>query len=302
MADRRRWMFCYREGVSYAWINTNNYIESWHNALKKHFFKDKQQRRIDSVIYILVYKAIPHYQQMCIRHTVQVGKMTPAAKKALRVKITAMNHLEEARAKDPNILLIHQPADSSLMRVRSFSDPSIHYDIKIDWTQGAAGVLSKCSCADFTSNKMCCKHIDMVLIELRGCIFQYDGNWEPQDKSPEQNEQEDGDFTDNINPLAATVTSTQLCSYYIQGLSNALNIADMDQGVSNEDEVLKALRLAHELFTANIRVQDTHGLKQKTPTAEAINKVLTNEIAPKETLKMILQNQHSSKNCQLPAS
>ncbi|KAG9319019.1 hypothetical protein KVV02_003862, partial [Mortierella alpina] len=45
MADRRRWMFCYREGVSYAWINTNNYIESWHNALKKHFFKDKQQRR-----------------------------------------------------------------------------------------------------------------------------------------------------------------------------------------------------------------------------------------------------------------
>ena len=163
MADRRRWMFCYR-GVSYAWINTNNYIESWHNALKKHFFKNKQQRRIDSVIYILVYKAISHYQQMCIRHHVQVGKMTPAAKKQLKVKIAATNHLDQERAKDPNILLLYQPSDSTLLRVRSFSYPSIHYDIKIDWNKGAAGVLDRCSCADFTSNKMCCKHIALVLI------------------------------------------------------------------------------------------------------------------------------------------
>ncbi|KAF9343055.1 hypothetical protein BGX26_006339, partial [Mortierella sp. AD094] len=96
-ADRKHWMFCYRESVSYGWINTNNYIESWHNTLKKHFFKDRQQRRIDTVIYILVNKAIPHYQQMNIRHTVQVGRMTPARKNALVARQMAMEHIDRQR-------------------------------------------------------------------------------------------------------------------------------------------------------------------------------------------------------------
>ncbi|KAG0275734.1 hypothetical protein BGZ97_010230, partial [Linnemannia gamsii] len=42
------WMLCYRQDISYASIDTNNYIESWHNTLKRHFFKDKQQRRPDT--------------------------------------------------------------------------------------------------------------------------------------------------------------------------------------------------------------------------------------------------------------
>ena len=40
--QRERWMFCYRQGLSYATIDTNNFIESWHNTLKRHF-KDVQK-------------------------------------------------------------------------------------------------------------------------------------------------------------------------------------------------------------------------------------------------------------------
>ncbi|KAK3835656.1 MAG: hypothetical protein J3R72DRAFT_358589, partial [Linnemannia gamsii] len=57
------WMFCYRQDLSYASIDTNNYIESWHNTLKQHFLRDKQQRRVDTVIYVLNVIAVPHYQQ-----------------------------------------------------------------------------------------------------------------------------------------------------------------------------------------------------------------------------------------------
>ncbi|KAF9100382.1 hypothetical protein BGX27_000415, partial [Mortierella sp. AM989] len=60
---RKPWMLCYRDGVSYASIDTNNYIESWHNTLKRHFFRDKQQRRQDTVIYVLAMMAVPHFQQ-----------------------------------------------------------------------------------------------------------------------------------------------------------------------------------------------------------------------------------------------
>ncbi|KAI8599565.1 hypothetical protein EDD21DRAFT_307830, partial [Dissophora ornata] len=60
-------MLCYRQDVYYASIDTNNYIESWHNTLKLHFFKDKHQRRADTVIYVLAMMAVPHFQAKCIR-------------------------------------------------------------------------------------------------------------------------------------------------------------------------------------------------------------------------------------------
>ena len=73
LSDRRRWMFCHREGVFFAWINTNNYVEFWHNSLKIHFFRDKQKWQCD---FILVENATSRYQKMCKRHWMQVGRMT----------------------------------------------------------------------------------------------------------------------------------------------------------------------------------------------------------------------------------
>ncbi|KAI7820579.1 hypothetical protein BC939DRAFT_387494, partial [Gamsiella multidivaricata] len=78
---QKHWMICYRQDVSYSSIDTNNYIESWHNTLKRHFFRDKQQRRVDTVIYVLAVMAVPHFQQKCMRSAVNVGRMNPAQKK-----------------------------------------------------------------------------------------------------------------------------------------------------------------------------------------------------------------------------
>ncbi|KAI8601809.1 hypothetical protein EDD21DRAFT_297449, partial [Dissophora ornata] len=74
---QKHWMLCYRQEVAYAAIDTNNYIESWHNTLKRHFFRDKQQRRPDTVIYVLAILAVPHFQQKCMRSIVNVGRMNP---------------------------------------------------------------------------------------------------------------------------------------------------------------------------------------------------------------------------------
>ncbi|KAF9417474.1 hypothetical protein BGZ76_004529, partial [Entomortierella beljakovae] len=62
-STRKYWMVCFRQNVLYSSIDTNNYIESWYNILKRHFFKDNQQRRPDTVIYILAFMAIPHFQK-----------------------------------------------------------------------------------------------------------------------------------------------------------------------------------------------------------------------------------------------
>ncbi|KAG0282157.1 hypothetical protein BGZ97_009123, partial [Linnemannia gamsii] len=50
ISKRKRWMLCYHQGLNCATIDTNNFIESWHNTLKRHFFKDQQKRRLDMVV------------------------------------------------------------------------------------------------------------------------------------------------------------------------------------------------------------------------------------------------------------
>ena len=65
---QKYWMLCYRQEYSYSSIDTNNYIESWHNTLKRHFLKDKHHRRADAVIYALAVMAVPHFQQIGRAH------------------------------------------------------------------------------------------------------------------------------------------------------------------------------------------------------------------------------------------
>ncbi|KAF9427221.1 hypothetical protein BGZ76_002424 [Entomortierella beljakovae] len=79
------------------------------------------QRRVDSVVFILVNKAIPYYQQMCIRHSVQVGRMTPGRKKE-NARQLAMESINQKRLDDPEIVLLH----------------STSLD-KVDWSKGVAG-------------------------------------------------------------------------------------------------------------------------------------------------------------------
>ncbi|KAF9119177.1 hypothetical protein BG015_006410, partial [Linnemannia schmuckeri] len=87
--DRQRWMICFRENIACAAIDTNNYVESWHNALKMYFLKDKQKRRADTVVYTLVKSVIPFYQYKLASGRLQVGRMNPVQRAAADGRIKA---------------------------------------------------------------------------------------------------------------------------------------------------------------------------------------------------------------------
>ncbi|KAG0063158.1 hypothetical protein BGZ93_003679, partial [Podila epicladia] len=142
---QKHWMLCYRQDISYASIDTNNYIESWHNTLKRHFFKDKQQRRPDTVIYVLAVLAVPHFQQKCIRSIVNVGKMTPAKVAELKLKRVATEHVKTRQSRGYVGAYISQVSDLTL-RVESFTDPTFAYDVEIDFTRTPTGHIIRCSC------------------------------------------------------------------------------------------------------------------------------------------------------------
>lgn len=261
-ADRRRWMFCYRVNVDYAWINTNNFIESFHHALKKYFFKDKQQRRIDTVIFILIHRTLPHYQQVWIRHVVKVGRMTAGRKQALRMANVARHFMSLERARNPMVQLHFQPADTNLYNVRSFTDSSIFYSLAVDWEDASGGRFCSCSCPYFKMNKMCCKHIALALIEVQGTTFRYDGHWRQRDPA-EGMDIDDGGVDVEGKPRIPILSGMQEAKHYILTLFDRLHLVDEDHGITNEQEVVDAIKRAADLFSIHSQLKPEHSLSKK---------------------------------------
>jgi hypothetical protein len=178
------WMLCYRQDISYASIDTNNYIESWHNTLKRHFFRDKQQRRPDTVIYVLAILAVPHFQQKCIRSIVNVGRMNPAQSEELKKTAIAVDHIKTRESKGYVGAYITQTSDDTLY-VESFTNPTVGYDIKIDFSKTPAGHITRCTCEYFQNHRSCCKHIALVQVELpsislfRADFWEHQANFHP---------------------------------------------------------------------------------------------------------------------------
>ncbi|KAG9063997.1 hypothetical protein KI688_004111 [Linnemannia hyalina] len=178
------WMLCYRQDVSYASIDTNNYIESWHNTLKRHFFRDKQQRRPDTVIYVLAILAVPHFQQKCIRSIVNVGRMNPAQSEELKKTAIAVDHIKTRESKGYVGAYITQTSDDTLY-VESFTNPTVGYDIKIDFSKTPTGHITRCTCEYFQNHRSCCKHIALVQVEIpsislfRADFWEHQANFHP---------------------------------------------------------------------------------------------------------------------------
>lgn len=176
---QKGWMICYCQDMCYASIDTNNYIESWHNTLKRHFFRDKHQRCADTVIYVLAILAVPHFQQKCIRSIVKVGRMNPAQLKELQLTTLATDHIKNREANGYIGAYIKQTSEDTLY-VESFTNAEVGYDIKIDFSKTPTGHITRCSCKYFSDHQSCCKHIALVQLELPPITFFRADVWEHQ--------------------------------------------------------------------------------------------------------------------------
>ncbi|KAF9136659.1 hypothetical protein BGX30_010964 [Mortierella sp. GBA39] len=258
-ADRRRWMFCHRQQVAYGCINTNNFIESWHNTLKKHFFKDNQQRRLDSVIHTLAKKAVPHFQQMRVRHIVQVGKMAPGRKKALIARLAAQDHIDRTRVQDPGKLLLLQSDDDSVLKVPSFTTPDVSYDLKVDWDLGMAGQFRRCTCADFSSTHMACKHLALAEIAFPNTDYRPKGHLEFRADPMPLSSEEDL----SLQPAPTVLTVAQTLSSIVDSINSYISVMDPTKDVPNNDEVLSTMKRARDLLHAHIPVKEGYSLSNK---------------------------------------
>ncbi|KAF9171212.1 hypothetical protein BGX21_000952, partial [Mortierella sp. AD011] len=179
--DRERWMFCFRQNISCAAIDTNNFVESWHNALKTHSFKDRQKRRADTVIYIMTKSVIPHYQHKWHYGRLQVGRMGASQRNAADTRRRAEDYLLTKRKIGYSGAFVFESQDKTIIKVRSFKedvfqdcDPeaTTFYEIHLDFSRDERiWEIVSCQCKAFQRTKTTCKHIALVLLEKKQIKF-----------------------------------------------------------------------------------------------------------------------------------
>lgn len=192
---KERWMLCYRQDISTPAIDTNNHVESWHNSLKTHFFKDKRKRRPDAVVYTMVKSVIPFYQLKLYSSTLDVGRMNPIQRSERDAKIRAESYIRMQRSLGYSGQFVFGTEERSVLQVRSFKDDLLvdpasmaktFYNIRLDFsTNTLLGTIAACSCPFFRLKKTCCKHISLVEIDKEPIEFARNAAvWEQVEEMP----------------------------------------------------------------------------------------------------------------------
>ncbi|KAG2200827.1 hypothetical protein INT47_001358 [Mucor saturninus] len=71
-----RWFAAYQPAM-YTNMETNNYVESWHNQLKTTYLGRKRNRRVDRLVFVLVKDVLSKYGNNISRILLKVGRMGP---------------------------------------------------------------------------------------------------------------------------------------------------------------------------------------------------------------------------------
>ncbi|KAG0176769.1 hypothetical protein DFQ28_004603, partial [Apophysomyces sp. BC1034] len=70
-------------------METNNYVESWHNQLKSTYLQRKRNRRVDRLIYILVNDVEKDYMHNTRRIALNIARKGPAERHKRRRELLA---------------------------------------------------------------------------------------------------------------------------------------------------------------------------------------------------------------------
>lgn len=121
-----RWVSCFQPNA-HTKMETNNYVESWHNQLKTVYLRRQRPRRLDTVIYLLVNEV--EFDILCEirRRSARVGRMT-----------RDQHHMraQEIKAEAIDSQLMHEMInigddDGNLFTVQSFEIEGVEYEVGI---------------------------------------------------------------------------------------------------------------------------------------------------------------------------
>jgi hypothetical protein len=168
--------------------------------------------------------------------------------------------MDQRLAEDPEYVFIVPTVDQAVFQVHSFQGSPTVYEVKIDWAKGLAGHVTGCTCPNFLQYSKCCKHIALVTIELPHTVFRQAGHWNFRD----QPALDDPAIEDTpVMTITAEPVSTLVFKSLMHQLNNVLNVLDDKRSITNEEEVLGAMKQALELCKLHVPVLAEHSLNNK---------------------------------------
>lgn len=150
---QRRWMKAYRKGKFYAGMDTNNYVESWHNHLKSHFLRGHNHCRGDRLLYVLSHDVDAYYHAERVHAVIRVGRRSPGEILDIKQK-SYMEGMSEATLQERII------AAEGKFCVRSFLFEGMFYNLAVS----DDNVITGCNCSYFESKRRVCRHMLLLYV------------------------------------------------------------------------------------------------------------------------------------------
>ena len=147
-----RWMKAYRVGKYYAGMDTNNYVESWHNHLKSQFLRGHTNCRADRLIYVLTKDVDEFYQMIAMQNVVRRGRHTKGEINDFR----QLAFLENKSKEELQSFVVNVAGDPSVYVVRSFSISGGYYFVSVD---AESRVIKGCNYQYFIYSHRPCRHM-----------------------------------------------------------------------------------------------------------------------------------------------
>lgn len=148
-------------------INTNNYIETWHNTLKSSYLGRFRKQRTDILIHLVLREVLPDF-----RIKVAIGLERRRLSDAEKAQGRKFNELSTETATSLVRLSVVEVGEADyfeVIMVKSFTIDGQEYLVSMD----QASTIHCCSCSYTTYSKTVCKHMFLSQLVL-GYSISYD--------------------------------------------------------------------------------------------------------------------------------
>ncbi|KAG0367498.1 hypothetical protein BGX24_003200, partial [Mortierella sp. AD032] len=148
---RQFWMKSYRQDVYFASLNTNNYVEYWHNLLKSNHLRHHYQARADRILYILADVVLEALKKDEFGEVIRVGPRTKG-------EVLDILRQRDVQAMTEETIQKQVLFSDGRYCVESITFPGIYYELSL-----TDSLINSCTCEYFLRHRRLCKHILMAI-------------------------------------------------------------------------------------------------------------------------------------------
>ena len=151
-------------------INTNNYVESWHNTIKSGYLNGLRKQRTDILVHLLLREVLSDFRVKVARVSIGLERRRLSNSEKAQLQKWKEISLETAASLVRHSVVESGDAEfSEVILVKSFTVDEQEYEI----TLNSASAMSCCPCSYMAESKSVCKHMFLAQVVF-GYSISYD--------------------------------------------------------------------------------------------------------------------------------